>query len=119
MTSRRGTPKDGDVVCRPGRSGFPPDIPGKSVGDKPRPALVTYPENPAQDAQDFGNPKSEVRNPKQARNSNAEISKRSEGQFSFPADLIFLDCFGFRISGFEFPGGVFGPGSAGFGSWHP
>jgi hypothetical protein len=56
--------------------------------------LVTYPANPAQYAQDIGNPKSEVRNPKQVGNSNAEISKRSEGQFSFPADLIFLDCFG-------------------------
>jgi hypothetical protein len=46
-----------------------------------RRALVTYPENPAQNAQDFRNPKSEVQNPKQVKNSNAKILRRSEGQF--------------------------------------
>jgi len=51
--------------------------------------LVTYPENPAQSAQDFRNPKSEVRNPKQVRNSNAEIFKRPEGP------VLFFGCFDF------------------------
>jgi len=45
------------------------------------------------------NPKSEVRNPKQVKNTNAEIFKRSEGLFSFSAVLIFHQLF--RISGFE------------------
>jgi hypothetical protein len=36
----------------------------------------------------FRNPKSEVRNPKQIKNMNAEIFKRSEGLFSFSAALI-------------------------------
>jgi hypothetical protein len=51
--------------------------------------LVTYPAEPAQSAQDFRNPKSEVRNPKQVKNSNAEISKRSKGP------VFFFGCFDF------------------------
>jgi hypothetical protein len=47
----------------------------------------------------FRNPKSEVRNPKQVKNTIAEIFKRSEGLFSFSAVLIFHQLF--RISGFE------------------
>ena len=31
--------KRSDVGCRPRRSGFTPDIPGKPVGDKPRPTV--------------------------------------------------------------------------------
>jgi hypothetical protein len=47
----------------------------------------------------FRNPKSEVRNPKQVKNSNAEIFKRAEGMLSFSAVLIFHQLF--RISGLE------------------
>jgi hypothetical protein len=53
------------------------------------PGLVTYPLNPTQNAQDFRNPKSEVRNPKQVRNSNAKIFKRPEGP------VLFFGCFDF------------------------
>jgi len=62
----------------------------------------------------FRNPKSEVRNPKQVKNSKAEILKRSEGLFSFSAVLIFHQLF--RVSRFGFPGEVLGSGVAGLGS---
>ena len=78
-------------------------------------ALVTYPPNPAQNAQDYLNPKSETRISKQIENSNAGKNTNLRCPDCFFLSFPLLYCFGFRVLRFGFPGEVFGSGFAGLG----